>query len=121
MKRFALATCLLAVSGLAAAQSGADLTLIGGAGGNLTVINPPVGDTINIGDFQPIFGGTFQAYIIPNAFTDFGAAMRPELGTPAFPVALDPGGLLSGEVPIVTVEEEGVRMPDEQFSLPETP
>ena len=109
MKRLALAACLLSVSGLAAGQTG-----------GVIVTNGPVElPPLAFDDFQPIFSPIIvsEPFRITDLSGQVNATGRLD-AAPAFPVALNPEAMLRGQAPIVTIEEEGVRLPDEQFTLP---
>ncbi len=102
MKRLVLAACLLSASGLA---PGFEVT------NGPVVINTPPPVVIDPILLQPIG----IAIILPKEPMGKEFGLNP---APAIPRALDPGAMLDGERPILTIEEEGVRMPDEQFTLP---
>jgi len=95
MKRFGLSACLIAVSGLASGQQAGPGDFSGS-------------------DFQPIFSDSSNR-VFPLNFTTsvVGQANAAQVQVP-----LKPGETLDGESMPITVEGDGVRLPDEQFSLP---
>src|SRR5262245_53788566 len=115
MKRL-VAAAVLSLPGLAFAQAGGSITIGTGTG---TVIGSGLDLTATIGnpgDFQLIYTDITSG---PFPITNLGAIGVTLDAAPAFPQALIPDAMLNGDAPIITVEEEGVRMPDKQFSLPE--
>ena len=103
MKRLALA-CLLAMPGLATAF---EVTV----GRDPVIVNPPP----DFGTLPPFTGVSATFLITP---LNFDSVYRAQDAVPGIPVAPNPGSMLLGEPVILTIEEQGVRMPDEQFSLP---
>lgn len=118
MRHFALA-CLLALPGLAPAQQDAGLTLTSGpidtSTLNLTLSGT---STLPPGDFQLIFEQSSQRVFIIADFSAVSAEAMRQADQREVLFPQGPGSMLLGNAPIVTIEEEGVRLPDEQFSLP---
>lgn len=102
--RLALGCLLLAVSGAVSAQSG--IVVIGLPG--IVVENPPPPGEIQSPSFDPFFPTVAPVSI--NAAAHVAVDARP-----AFPQPLDPGAMLYGEQPILTIEEDGVRLPEQRL------
>lgn len=126
--RRALAFCLLSLPAAAMAQEGAGLTLISGPvnSGSVNVADIP---GITIYSAVPGLTATFTPVLLnldmtvtalpltqPKPVDMSGALYGPLQQNPAL---LAPVGAprLMGEAPALMVEAEGIRMPDEQFSL----
>jgi hypothetical protein len=109
MIRTTTAACLLLSGGLACAQQSGSITISTGPG-SVGFIPAP---DLNAGDFQNVhIDSSAQIHFVTSPAGLFGAVMRqPE---PVLP-PLRPEAAL-GEV--LVTEGEGVRMPDEQFTLP---
>ena len=106
MNRLAFAACLLSLPGLASAQDGG--IVIGGD--PIVIIEPsPPGPIFTLPDFNLVLPPPTE----PVDLNAMAALMkeRPRLPPPS------PDRVLLGEAPLVTVEDDGVRLPDEQFSL----
>ena len=106
MRHLVLAS-LLVLPGLATAF---EVTV----GRDPVIVNPPP---------PPLDLGTLPPFTLPEtSFTvtplNFDSVYRAQDAVPGIPVAPNPGSMLLGEPVILTIEEQGVRMPDEQFSLP---
>jgi hypothetical protein len=108
MKRLVLAAALLSLPGLAAAQDGG--IVIGD--GDFTVIDSPFppGPIFTLPGFNIVLPPPGEP-VNPNAMANL-MQERPRVPL------MNPDRLLLGEAPLVTVEEDGVRLPDEQFTLP---
>ena len=120
MKRFVLA-CLLSAPGLALAQSGGGVVITTPLPPGV-VFNPVLpSDPITVGtlpapgDFAAIFNISVGAPF-PVRF-DFISAASQQNMTRQTPLLID-AAAIDGTPVVITIEEEGVRMPDEQFSLP---
>ena len=107
MARATVALALSLACAAANAQQGGSITVVGG--GDFFVTQPPT----MIGTTPGHLELTTQVYVVTDFTGLFAAAARPDLGA-APPLAYRPGG----EPALVTVEGDGVRMPDEQFTLP---
>lgn len=109
MIRTTTAACLLLSCGLACAQQSGSITISNGPG---LVGFIPAPD-LNAGDFQSIhMESSTRVYFGTSAVEMFGAAMR-QIEPVAPP--LRPEAALEQ---VLVTEGEGVRMPDEQFTLP---
>jgi hypothetical protein len=109
MIRTTTAACLLLSCGLASAQQSGSITISNGPG-SVSFIPAP---DFNAGDFQNIhIESSAQIHFVTSPAGLFGAVMRqPE---PVGPL-LRPEAALEQ---VLVTEGEGVRMPDEQFTLP---
>lgn len=111
MIRTTTAACLLLSCGLAGAQQSGSITISTGPGSVGFIPSPD----LNAGDFQSIsIESSAQIHFVTSPVGIFGAVMRqPE------PVVLVPPLRPEAALEQVLVTEgEGVRMPDEQFTLP---
>ena len=98
MIRSVWVSCLLVVSGLAAAQDGGGVTF----------------QPFNPGDFQNAFAESSTQVFIISDFRPILGALGQEPGAPSAPLDLSQ---LNEQQPLVEVEGYGVRLPDQQFQL----
>lgn len=111
MKRLAAAFCLLALPGLASAF---EVSI----GPNPVIVNPPPPSALGPGDFQLVFEeSSSRVFIIADFSSLIGEGMR-QADQREMLLPLGAAAMLRGDTPLVTVEEEGVRLPDERFTLP---
>jgi len=105
MNRTILAACLMSACGIASAQAGGNVTV----GPSFGFVQAPPGEVS-----QPNFSETsYQVFII----ADFSALAATAGRLPEFPLRQGPVQL-DGEQALIEVEGDGVRLPDEQLSLP---
>jgi hypothetical protein len=107
MRPLAFAACLLVMPGLASAF---EVSI----GPNPVIVVTPPPPPLDLGTLPPFTLPEMSVAPVPS----FGAVHRMQDAVPGIPVAPNPSSLLLGDTAIVTIEEEGVRLPDEQFSLP---
>ena len=69
----------------------------------------------NAGEFQPIFNESV-GQVFPVRLDVLGAAHAQQRGVSDVPWLTD-ATALEGESVVITIEDEGVRLPDEEFSL----
>lgn len=112
MLRKSLMVALALACGTAAAQEAGSISISGGPGNVQFVPAPVVIEPVDIQNFY----FTSQVLVIVNPLGLIGAAMRQGERIEA-PLAFD-AATLQGDPVFIGVEGEGVRMPDEQFSLP---
>jgi hypothetical protein len=108
-----IAIACLSLPSLAPGQSG--VTISTGATvdpGSLHLTAPVEAGS---GEFQPIFNEA-TGQIFPVRFDFLGVAHAQQRGASAVPWLID-ATTLDGESVVITIEDEGVRLPDEEFSL----
>jgi hypothetical protein len=111
MKQGFLAAFALLACGTAAGQSGG-IILIGGPGPGTVVANPVGFTPIDIGPFEPVyFEQSSHVFIIADFSAMSGDAMRQ--ADQRDDLVFDPS--LQGEPVLMTVEGDGVRLPDQRL------